>query len=191
MSVAVLVPIKPFAGAKTRLAPALSGDQRACLLRAMAERVVAAAGALPVTVACEDDGVASWALERGASVLRVPARGLDHAVEEGMRALAAQGHTLAVVAHADLPLARDLSWPAAFPGVTIVPDRRGVGTNVVSLPTAAAFRFRFGPGSLARHVAEAGRVGLPLRVVHDPRLGWDVDVPDDLAVLALDRAVAP
>lgn len=180
MTVGVLVPLKAFASAKLRLAPALSAVQRAALAQSMADRVVAAAGALPVWVVCEDDGVAAWASGRGASVVKAAPRGLDHAVQHGVAAMAADGYGRVVVAHGDLPLATDLSWVAHFAGVTLVPDRKGQGTNVACVPVDAGFRFSYGPDSCAAHAAEAERVGLPVRVVADEQLGWDVDVPDDL-----------
>jgi 2-phospho-L-lactate guanylyltransferase len=179
--VAVLVPVKAFAGAKARLAPALSPEDRVALVRAMATRVLQAAGPLPVAVVCDDEEVASWARAAGAAVVHAPGRGLNGAVEDGVRYLAARGFGQAVVAHADLPLADDLSRIAGFPGVTLVPDRRDDGTNVAAVPTGAGFRFAYGPGSCARHAAEARRLGLPLRVAHEPLLAWDVDVPADLA----------
>ena len=66
------------------------------------------------------------------------------------------------------------------PGVTLVPDRYGNGTNVIALPTGAGFRFSYGPGSFARHRAEAERLGLPVRVLDLPDLAWDVDEPADM-----------
>jgi 2-phospho-L-lactate guanylyltransferase len=88
---------------------------------------------------------------------------------------------MAVVAHADLPLATRLDWLAEFPGVTLVPDRRLDGTNVVAVPTAVGFQFSYGAGSFARHRAQARALDLPARIVRDDRLAWDVDVPADLA----------
>ena len=184
MAVAVLVPLKAFAASKLRLATVLNDEERAALVRSMAERVLAAAAPLPVTVVCDDPAVARWAAERAASVLRVAARGLDRAAEEGVRTLADAGYDQVVVCHADLPFATDLSWVADFAGVSLVADRHGDGTNVACVPTSAGFRFSYGPGSCARHIAEAHRLGLPLRVLDDPMLGWDVDVPDDLAPAA-------
>src|SRR5205809_558113 len=70
--VAVLVPIKAFAAAKVRLAPALAADQRAELARTMAAQVLAAAHPLPVAVVCDDAEVAAWAAERHALVIREP-----------------------------------------------------------------------------------------------------------------------
>lgn len=98
-----------------------------------------------------------------------------------MERLRAAGATRVIVAHGDLPRAEGLAWVARFVGVTIVPDRAGNGTNVICVPASAGFTFSYGPGSFARHVAEAFRLGLPLRVVREPRLGHDVDTPGDLA----------
>jgi 2-phospho-L-lactate guanylyltransferase len=180
---AVLVPVKAFHLAKARLAPVLGESERVALARRMAATVVAAAAPLPVAVVCDDGDVADWAAGAGAEVVWRPGRGLDQAVADGVAALEDAGRRRVIVAHADLPLATDLAWVAAFTGVTIVPDRRDDGTNVMSLPTGAGFRFAYGPGSFRRHAAEARRLGLGLRVVRDPNLAWDVDVPDDLAAL--------
>jgi 2-phospho-L-lactate guanylyltransferase len=130
---------------------------------------------------CDDDAVAAWAAEVGASVIWRPGRGLNAAVADGVEQLAADGFDRVIVAHADLPHALDLAWVADFDGVTLVPDRHDDGTNVLSVATDAGFRFAYGAASFARHVAEAGRLGLPLRVERSARLGWDVDLPADLA----------
>ena len=54
---------------------------------------------------------------------------------------------------------------------------------MVVVPTRAGFRFAYGPGSFAAHVAEAERLGLPWRSLLDPDLAWDVDGPEDLVAL--------
>jgi 2-phospho-L-lactate guanylyltransferase len=180
-SEAVLVPVKAFQRAKLRLAPAMSAERRAVLAREMATRVVASAAGLPVAVVCDDQEVATWARRLGALVIWEPGRGLNGAVQAGVRRLGEAGARLVVVAAGDLPLASDLRWVTRFPGVTIVPDRRRDGTNVIAVPPAAGFVFAYGPGSYARHLDEARRLGLPVRVVHSSPLAWDVDIPDDLA----------
>jgi 2-phospho-L-lactate guanylyltransferase len=178
----VLVPVKAFAEAKVRLASALPPADRALLARSMAERVVAAAGSLPVAVVCDDREVATWARGLGALVIWEPGQGLNRAVDDGVRHLSGLGVEHVIVAHADLPLATDLGWIGRFPGVTLVPDRHEDGTNVIGLPTGTDFVFSYGPGSFARHSAEARRLLLPWRVVRAPLLAWDVDLPDDLGV---------
>ncbi len=178
--IGVLIPVKAFAEAKGRLAGAIDAPDRADLARAMAATVVAAAAPLPVTVVCDDDAVDAWARSVGAEVVRVEEPGLNRAVEAGVAALAATGTSRVVVAHADLPRATRLDHCAATEGITLVPDRHLDGTPVLVVPTDAGFRFAYGPGSYAAHVAEAERLGLPWRSLHDPDLAFDVDDPADL-----------
>ena len=180
---AVLVPVKAFDQAKLRLAPALSPGQRRRLARTMATRVVRSAAGLPVAVVCDDNEVAQWARSLGALVIWEPGRGLNGAVEEGVRRLGGMGVASVVVAAGDLPLATDLHWVTEFDGITLVPDRRRDGTNVICVPARAGFNFSYGPGSFSRHLAEAQRVGPAVRVVESSSLGWDVDLPEDLTVV--------
>ena len=181
------MPVKAFAHAKARLAPALAAADRAELAQRMAEQVVSAAAPLPVAIACDDEHVATWARTRGATVVWTPGLGLDGAVQQGCAELVASGADRVVVAHGDLPRAAGLvrfgHLRDGYDGVSVVPDRRDDGTNVISLPAAAfaaGFTFAYGVGSFGRHVAEAERCGLAVRIERIPELQWDVDTPDDL-----------
>jgi 2-phospho-L-lactate guanylyltransferase len=144
-----------------------------------------------VVVVCDDDEVRDWADELGVEVLWTPGLGLNGAVAAGLEHLAGRGVARAIVAHADLPLATELGWVGDSDGVTIVPDRHGDGTNVIGLPTGTGFEFAYGAASCAAHVAEAERLGLPVYVVADERLGWDVDGPDDLDLPTFHAEGAP
>ncbi|HXW39191.1 MAG TPA: 2-phospho-L-lactate guanylyltransferase, partial [Acidimicrobiales bacterium] len=181
---AVLVPVKAFGDAKGRLGSALGPAARIELARAMADRVLDAAVPLPVAVVCDDTQVAAWARRRRALVIWEPGRGLNGAVEAGVDHLTAAGVVHVTVAHADLPRAADLAQVGSDPGITLVPDRHGNGTNVIALPTGVGFRFSYGPGSFARHQIEAERLGVGVRILHRPDLAWDVDEPDDVVAAA-------
>lgn len=181
-SAAVLIPVKSFRAAKGRLANALDAGDRRDLAQRMASTVVAAAAPLRAWIVCDDHDVAHWACSVRAGVIWRPVSGLNAAVTAGVDYLAARDFLTVVIAHGDLPLATELGWVAEFDGVTVVPDRRGDGTNVLAVPTNAGYRFAYGPGSAERHRAEAARLGLPERTVVDEELGWDVDTPDDLTV---------
>ena len=197
---AVVVPVRSFDGALSRLAGVLDRPRRRDLMRELAGRVVAAGRPHPVHVVTSDPEVAEWAGAVGAAAIRIgepgpgPAEhpaaaaesgetGLTVSVTAAVERLAAAGVQRAVVAHADLPLVESLE-AAVGPGLTIAPDRRRDGSNVVCVPAAAGFRFAYGPGSFERHLAEAGRLGLPVTVVDDPALAWDLDHPEDLAALS-------
>ena len=177
----VLVPVKAFTDAKARLVSVLSGADREALARWTSARVLAAAGELPAYVACDDEQVAAWATEHGASVLWHPGVGLNAAVRDSVAELRDAGVTDVVVAHGDLPRARSLANLIEPGTLTLVPDRRGDGTNVIALPVAMPFDFAYGAGSFRRHLAAAIAARLPLRVRHDPLLALDIDTPSDLA----------
>ena len=121
----------------------------------MAAQVVAACVPLPVAVVCDDEDVAQWASEVGATVMWEPGQGLNGAVRAGVERLARAGARWVTVAHGDLPRAQGLGVLAPFDGVTLVPDRRDDGTNVLRLPAGSDFRFAYGPGSFRAHRAEA------------------------------------
>lgn len=177
---AVLVPVKAFDDAKGRLQPALAEATRSSLARRMATELVRAQRTTNVVVACDDDEVADWADSLGASIAWCPGTGLNGAVQQGFAELRAAHYRWVAVAHSDLPLASSLHPLLGWCGVTLVPDRHRSGTNVIVLPTDIDFRFAYGTDSFARHVTEAVRHRRGLRVVHDARLAWDVDHPDDL-----------
>ena len=177
---AVLVPIKSFHDAKRRLERELDPAQRAELAKTMAATVLAAADPFPAYVVCDDDEVAAFAEEHGASVVWCPERGLNAAVQMGVEELRSLGIEEVVVSHGDLPFAESFTDLTGWHGVTLVPDRHMSGTNVAVVPTGAGFQWSYGLGSLNRHRAEALRLGLPLRINRVPSLGWDVDLPDDL-----------
>lgn len=177
----VLIPVKRFDAAKLRLAPALDADARAALARSMADCVLRAASPLPITVVCDDAGVAAWAEENGVEVLWTARLGLNGAVAKGVEHLRAVGIERVIVSHADLPFATPGSLgDLPRSGVVLVPDRHGDGTNVASVPTDADFPWSYGPGSFARHRDAAIALRLSLTVVRDLELGWDVDTPADL-----------
>jgi 2-phospho-L-lactate guanylyltransferase len=184
----VTIPIRAFALGKARLASAIDPRERAALARHWAERVVHAAAPLPIVVVSSDPEVREWVEQLGLDVLDDPG-GLDAAAAAGRDRLRALGCTRAVVAHADLPRARSLASlarDAGQPIVALVPCHRDDGTPVLSVPTSVDFQFAYGPGSFRRHAAEAGRLGLGVRVVRDHDLAFDVDLPEDLLALAAD-----
>lgn len=177
-STAVLVPVKGFDHAKERLAAALGRAERAQLAHDLAAGVVRAAAPWPAAVVCDDPGVAEFAREHGASIIWRPGVGLSGAVASAVRALAHFGEV--VVAHGDLARPGELRELAGFDGITLVPDRHGDGTNVIVVPPGCGFTFAYGPGSFARHHAEAARRHRNVRVLADTYLSYDIDTPADL-----------
>jgi 2-phospho-L-lactate guanylyltransferase len=181
----VVLPIRSFLLGKARLAAALDDAARAELGQRLADRVVDAAQPYPVVVVTNAPEVRAWATRRGCALLDDPGS-LDEAAACGQAYVGELGLARTVVAHADLARARSLSRLAddgSRPIVALTPCHRDDGTNVLAVPTETNFQFAYGANSFRRHAAEARRLGLGLRVVRDPDLAFDVDVPDDLAAL--------
>jgi 2-phospho-L-lactate guanylyltransferase len=182
----VVVPLRSFALGKARLADALDDDARRAFSRTMAERVLAAAGSRPTVIVSSAPDVIEWARALGLAHIGDPGS-LDAAAQHGRDWVRERGLARVVVMHADLPLASTLDGIADDddePIAVVVPDRHDDGTPVLAIPAASEFAFAYGPGSCARHIAEAERRGLGVRVVHDRALGFDVDDAADLADLA-------
>lgn len=184
VSDAAIVPVRGFDDAKQRLAMILNPEERRHLAWSLADGVLAALGDLPTYVVTDDPEVADLARQHQATVLADPGDGLSPAVAAAQFAAAADGHERLMVTHADLP------FPGELPSllvdhspdhVVLVPDRRDDGTNVLVLPAALRFRVAYGPGSFRRHLAEARRLGAVTQVAAVAQLGWDVDLPEDLA----------
>jgi 2-phospho-L-lactate guanylyltransferase len=179
---------------KARLADALDDDARRAFTRTMAERVVSAAGSRPVVIVSSAPEVVAWA--RGLGVAHVPDPGsLDGAAAAGRTWVRDHDLPRVVVMHADLPLAATVDGIADDAGAAvavIVPDHHNDGNPVLAIPAAADFAFAYGPGSCARHIAEAARCGLEVRIVRDRALGFDVDDAVDLHALEHEgEAAAP
>ena len=184
--VRVVVPVKAFDRSKARLSGALSDDDRARLAESLATQVVRSAAPFRVVVACDDDGVAGWAVGLGAEVARTDGLDLNGSVQSAVDGLGPEV-TVAVVVHADLadPLRlaatlHDAEVLVRQGYVVLVPDLDDDGTNVLGVPTRSGFQFAYGPGSAARHRAEAARLGRKVHSVVDSPLAWDVDTPGDL-----------
>lgn len=183
----VLVPLKSFTIAKSRLADTCSPTERSDLSRWMATRVLAATAPLECVVVCDDTEVAEFAREHGSEVHWTPGQDLNRALRSAAEAVRARGVDRVIIAAGDLPFAHDLGAPEVLGGspllpgeVLVVGDRHHDGTNVLSFSTAQPVTPSYGPGSLQRHIAQAHRRGLPVREVHDEALAWDVDTPEDL-----------
>ncbi len=178
---AVLIPVKRFTAAKGRLAGVLGDADRAALAQWMASRVVDVAAEIPTFVACDDEVVANWATDKGAQVIWGAGLGLNGAVDDGVERIRANGFDQVLISHADLARPRRLLEVAHDGRITLVPDRRHDGTNVMSFPTRAPLHASYGGGSFRRHLDQAlAHRGVDVEVRSDPDLSLDLDTRRDL-----------
>jgi 2-phospho-L-lactate/phosphoenolpyruvate guanylyltransferase len=195
MRTAAVLPVKRFALAKQRLGATVADPVRLALARAMVADVLSALGACPeigqvilVTSedsvaragACADAIVLCDAIENGQS--EAVMAGIERALGEQMeRVLCVPGDCPALDPTELSGLLGTERSPG--PGVVIVPDRHGTGTNGLLLSPPAVIAPSFGPGSCARHQELADRAGASCRLEHLPSLMLDVDTGEDLRAL--------
>lgn len=175
----VIVPVKPAAHGKSRLAA--PGADRIALARAIALDTIAAAVAVAQVVVVTSDAVTAEAAARlGASIVADPGGGLDAAVAAG--AEAAGPEVLRAALLGDLPALRPADLSAALTLAAtmtrgVVADAEGTGSTLVTAAPGVAWRSAFGDGSLARHLALGCT---PITAAPDSGLRRDVDTAEQL-----------
>jgi 2-phospho-L-lactate guanylyltransferase len=206
MRTIAVLPVKSFGRAKQRLGtavadrPELAAAMVADVLEAL-DAVRGLGGVIVVTAeAALAGGIPPAAAEDGVSA--APSTGPSAAVEWvhdpleagqsaaaalGVRAAVARGAGRVLLVPGDCPALDpgevDALLVGAGPGVVIVPDRHGSGTNALLLDPPTAIAPAFGPGSFARHAALAAGAGVGARIGRLPSLELDVDTPGDLEAL--------
>ncbi len=192
MRTLAILPIKAFAGSKERLSRELSAGPRLALVEAMLADVLVAlrrSTVDEVLVVTADDRAQQIAAGQGAGVLDAQDDGHNPAAALGVAAALQAGADRALLVPGDCPLLAPaqldelISRPAAGRSVLIVPDRHRTGTNALLLSPPDSLAPAFGPGSAARHAANAASAGVKHEVVQVPSLALDIDSPEDLAIL--------
>jgi 2-phospho-L-lactate guanylyltransferase len=144
--------------------------------------VVDVVAELPTFVACDDEQVAAWARARGAEVIWGAGLGLNGAVDDGVTRIGAEGFDQILVSHADLARPSGLLEVVRPDTITLVPDRRHDGTNVMSFPASTPLSASYGGGSFARHLGQALAIeSVAVEVRTDLDLALDLDTARDLA----------
>jgi len=186
-----VVPVKEFEGAKQRLSPVLSSEERRRLAAIMLEDVLEAlsavqelAGMLVVTV---DPVAASLAKRFGARVVAEGARdGHTGAVTAAARLLARERRTGMTTLPGDIPrlssaeIAATLAAHRATPSFTIVPAHDDLGSNMVICSPPDVVPLRFGENSFHPHLDSARARGIDPLIVRHAGIGMDIDNPVDL-----------
>jgi len=200
-----ILPIKSFSQAKQRLRGEVPAPLREALVKAMLEDVLSALAhassiaEVVVVAASGPSGEAARAIARrsGAEVIADRGEGHNQAARMGIAAARRRGAERVLLVPGDCPAveARELdellASAAPPPGLTVVPDRHGTGTNALVISPPGVLGPAFGPGSCARHQELARRAGIACRVCEVPSLALDVDTPEDLMALASAADAAP
>jgi 2-phospho-L-lactate guanylyltransferase len=193
----IIVPIKKFADAKTRLADLLLQPERRILAETLAKRVL---GHLArsryvqrVIVASSEPALKDSASRFGLELLADDplAPGLNGVVDRAVGHALASGGTDVGVVFSDLPLFDVEEFDrvvgehldGATRQVTMVPDRFGRGTNIRLFRPGDLLPSMYGKDSAIAYRKAAMSSGIECSVVDSPRMSHDLDQSDDIRAL--------
>lgn len=194
MSLWAIIPVKPLRRGKTRLAGVLSEDEREILNLSLLGHTLMILRQVPeiqqILVVSSDTAVLALAREQGArTVMEDGHPGLNTALHRATmvaQVYAAQG---VLILPSDLPLLTKqdveeiIQTPEPSPLVVIAPDRRNEGTNALFVKPTGLIDYQFGDNSFSKHVSQAKKFHINLRIINSPTLGLDLDFPEDLELL--------
>lgn len=183
----VIIPAKPLAQSKTRLAGVLPLNERVELSRYLLRRTIRLARQIgQVVVISRDGAVRQLAKQAGAWALVEVEEDLNKAVQQASQWVIAHSGQAILVLPGDLPLLHrsDLleivEAGQSIPAVVIAPSRRLDGTNALFLRPPSLIPFAFGPGSFGKHQQAARARGVEPVIYRSATLALDLDLPEDL-----------
>jgi 2-phospho-L-lactate guanylyltransferase len=194
MTLWAIIPVKPLRRGKSRLAGALSEDEREQLNKSLLEHTLETLTNLKeleqVLVVSRDPHALTIARNHGARTVQEDGQPhLNTALQRATVIAKVYATRGVLVLPADLPLLNRedvltlLDRAAQPPVVVIAPDRHRKGTNALLISPAGLIEYDFGDDSFQRHCERVQRAGARLEVVDLPSLGLDLDLPEDLELI--------
>lgn len=182
-----LIPAKPYAESKSRLAVVLSPAERETLSRWLLAHTLRLALRIvgQVVVVSRDRSLLADARAQGAWGLLEGTPGLNPALTQAARFAQAHSADGLLVLPTDLPrlATRDLEALLALgqdsPAVVAAPCRHGTGTNALLVRPPGLIPFAFGPDSYAAHCQAARAAGVEPVIYRAESIAFDLDTPAD------------
>ena len=198
MRTVAVIPLRGLTDGKSRLSAILPDRVRRALIGALLERVVRAvqaSGCIATTVVISPD---PDILHLAGTLQVVPLQqtntGLNAALWQATNWARDQRYDALFAIHADLPLItaqsiRDITQRATA-DVVVISDRHAHGTNALFMRPVGATTFHFGEQSFTRHLAASEARGLRTVPYQTAALSFDLDLPADVAMLAVFHPLA-
>lgn len=190
-----ILPVKEMAGAKQRLAPLLSPEERIVLMQMMLRDVLAALSAAQglagIALVTLDPWAEALAQEHGTRIITEGAReGHTGAVTAAAAMLQAEGVAAILTMPGDIPAVKTPEIEALIaaaitaPAFIIAPAHDEQGSNAILMSPPNAVKLRFGEDSYFPHLASARAAGITPQILRLPGIAMDIDHPADIARFA-------
>lgn len=191
MKTVAVVPVKRLQEAKTRLAEALTPEQRAALTLEMLHHVLGTISRSGVVDVVAVVGPTAEGLELPPNIIHVKQTipGLNHALGQGKEWAIARGAEAFMVVLGDLPLVTPdditsiVQLGSVDRTVVLAPDRHNAGTNIMLVHPVSMARFAFGVESYPKHIRLHREAGARVETYVSPGTAFDIDTQEDLKFL--------
>ena len=190
MKTHVLIPVKRLSESKKRLSGVLGLDERRDLVIFMLSDIlntISSYTAYQTALIGVDDDIKRLAEKFDVYFLPDPGGGLNQSLRYAIRRCLRIGAERVLILPADIPLLTEsdlegISRLSEDHSVIVSPSKDG-GTNALMLNPPDVMEPLFGSRSFERHVREASRRRVPLRIYRSPTILMDIDSVEDLKVL--------
>jgi len=196
MTIWAIVPVKPLRRGKSRLAGTLTEDERTELNRQLLAHTLDTLKNTPeieqTLVISRDPQALAVARDHDArTVLEDGSPHLNTALERATVVAKVYATSGVLILPADLPLISQediqklVSTANKYERVVVItPDRHKEGTNALLISPAGIIEYDFGPQSFSRHCELARKAGARLEICTLPSIELDLDLPEDLELVA-------
>ena len=190
MSLCAIIPIKPLRRGKSRLSSVLSEDKREGLNQYLLSSTLQCLKNIReidhILVISYDPTALTLARKFGArTVLENRNTNINRALRKATIAAKAINSSKILIIPADLPLiTKDdilavIKFSGNPPEIVIVPDRKMSGTNVLLINPIGAIKYDFGEWSFRKHIEQAERKKINIKICERNNLSFDLDLPED------------
>ena len=194
MSLCAVIPIKPLRRRKSRLSHVLSEEKREILNQYLLKSTLQCLSGIKkienILVISYDPSALSLARKLGAKTVQENKKtNINLALRKATLAAIAINSSKLIILPADLPLLTDsdirnmISKSGDPPEIVIAPDRKMSGTNALLVNPIGAIKYDFGEWSFRKHIEQAERKKINVKIYQCENLSFDLDLPEDLELL--------
>ena len=189
MKTMAVVPVKSLHETKSRLASALSPEERSALTLSMLDHVLSAIRESGVIsrIGIVSPNSKELSLPADIAVIEQTRSGLNNHLEEGREWAISNGADALMIIFSDLPLLTPGDIKAITKlgkrkgTVVLAPDRHRGGTNIMLTHPVSLSVFAFGQGSYHKHQSQTLAQGCRIETYTSEGTSLDIDTPEDLS----------
>lgn len=189
-----VIPIKPLNRGKSRLAGLITPEERAYLNQELLLQTISCLRGIPniveIAVISHDPNALHLSREMGVRTIQEARNtNINKALRKASEAFHAFGAENLLILPADLPLVKPddinglLSCSQGEGEMIISPDRRMSGTNALFVNPIGILDYEFGLWSFKKHLEQAERKKIRIKIYNNERIAFDLDIPEDLEEL--------